>query len=53
MFQTTLMLGNRFFSWRKKFWESWSDILAELPRREKETNIKPDPDIDIFMKIGD
>ncbi|KAL0011829.1 hypothetical protein SO802_006937 [Lithocarpus litseifolius] len=26
------------------------DMLAELSRREKEANIKPDPDIDIFMK---
>ncbi|CAL5361430.1 unnamed protein product [Camellia sinensis] len=26
-----------------------TNILAELSRREKEANIKPDPDIDIFM----
>ncbi|KAJ9159320.1 hypothetical protein P3X46_024831 [Hevea brasiliensis] len=26
------------------------EILAELSRREKAANIKPDPDIDIFMK---
>ncbi|XP_015083790.1 pleiotropic drug resistance protein 1-like [Solanum pennellii] len=26
------------------------EILAELSRREKEANIKPDPDVDIFMK---
>lgn len=26
-------------------------MLAELSRREKELNIKPDPDIDIFMKV--
>ncbi|KAL6533835.1 transcription factor [Orobanche hederae] len=26
------------------------DMLAELSRREKAANIKPDPDIDIFMK---
>ncbi|XP_060973818.1 pleiotropic drug resistance protein 1 isoform X2 [Cannabis sativa] len=26
------------------------EMLAELSRREKEANIKPDPDIDIFMK---
>ncbi|CAN4128179.1 unnamed protein product [Withania somnifera] len=26
------------------------EILAELARREKEENIKPDPDVDIFMK---
>ncbi|GKV35635.1 hypothetical protein SLEP1_g43880 [Rubroshorea leprosula] len=26
------------------------DILVELSRREKASNIKPDPDIDVFMK---
>jgi len=26
-------------------------LLAELSRREKEANIKPDPDIDIYMKV--
>nr|XP_011466722.1 PREDICTED: pleiotropic drug resistance protein 1 [Fragaria vesca subsp. vesca] len=26
------------------------DMLAELARREKAANIKPDPDIDVFMK---
>ncbi|KAM4111347.1 hypothetical protein ACJW30_05G060500 [Castanea mollissima] len=26
------------------------DMLAELSRREKEANVKPDPDIDIYMK---
>ncbi|KAL9406998.1 hypothetical protein Peur_003970 [Populus x canadensis] len=26
------------------------DMLAELSRREKEANIKPDPDIDVFLK---
>ncbi|CAL5440389.1 unnamed protein product [Camellia sinensis] len=26
------------------------DMLTELARREKEANIKPDPDLDIFMK---
>ncbi|GKV35777.1 hypothetical protein SLEP1_g43996 [Rubroshorea leprosula] len=26
------------------------DMLAELSRREKAANIKPDPDIDVFMK---
>ncbi|KAI8558581.1 hypothetical protein RHMOL_Rhmol04G0105600 [Rhododendron molle] len=28
------------------------EMLAELSRREKEANIKPDPDIDIFMKAA-
>ncbi|KAK8695267.1 hypothetical protein V6N13_000433 [Hibiscus sabdariffa] len=27
------------------------EMLKELSRREKEANIKPDPDIDIYMKI--
>ena len=26
-------------------------MLAELSRREKEANVKPDPDIDLFMKV--
>ncbi|KAI9122006.1 hypothetical protein K1719_006695 [Acacia pycnantha] len=26
------------------------DLLAELCRREKEANIKPDPDLDVYMK---
>lgn len=26
-------------------------MLSELLRREKEANIKPDPDLDIFMKV--
>ncbi|KAI6694839.1 hypothetical protein NL676_022549 [Syzygium grande] len=29
-----------------------ADMLAELSRREKAGNIKPDPDIDIFMKAA-
>ncbi|XP_027084814.1 pleiotropic drug resistance protein 1-like [Coffea arabica] len=28
------------------------DMLEELSRREKQANIKPDPDIDIFMKAA-
>jgi len=28
-----------------------ADMLAEVCRREKEENIIPDPDIDIFMKV--
>ena len=27
-------------------------MLVELARREKEANIKPDPDVDIYMKVG-
>ncbi|KAJ4833721.1 hypothetical protein Tsubulata_038630 [Turnera subulata] len=29
------------------------ELLAELSRREKAANIKPDPDIDIYMKVND
>ncbi|KAL1818654.1 hypothetical protein ACET3Z_013523 [Daucus carota] len=28
------------------------EMLAELSRREKEANVKPDPDIDLFMKAA-
>ncbi|KAL5975218.1 Pleiotropic drug resistance protein tur2 [Asimina triloba] len=28
------------------------DLLMELSRREKEANIKPDPDLDVFMKAA-
>ncbi|KAF2299611.1 hypothetical protein GH714_039297 [Hevea brasiliensis] len=28
----------------------WLEMLAELSRREKAANIKPDPDIDVYMK---
>lgn len=28
-------------------------MLAELSRREKEANIKPDPDLDVFMKVSE
>ncbi|CAN8312262.1 unnamed protein product [Cochlearia groenlandica] len=27
------------------------DMLTELARREKEASIKPDPDVDVFMKV--
>lgn len=26
-------------------------MLAELSRREKEAQIRPDPDIDVYMKV--
>lgn len=29
-----------------------ADMLVELLRREKAANIKPDPDVDIFMKVS-
>lgn len=28
------------------------DMLTELARREKEANIKPDADVDVFMKVS-
>lgn len=28
------------------------EMLAELSRREGDANIKPDPDIDVFMKVA-
>ncbi|PSS01154.1 ABC transporter G family member protein, partial [Actinidia chinensis var. chinensis] len=40
------------FSGRCQGTGSRYDMLAELSRREKEANIKPDPDIDIFMKAS-
>lgn len=29
----------------------FAEMLAELLRREKELKIKPDPDIDVYMKV--
>jgi hypothetical protein len=29
------------------------EMLMELSRREKEAGIKPDPEIDMFMKVRD
>lgn len=29
-----------------------AEMLAELSRREKEANIKPDPDLDVYMKVS-
>ena len=28
-----------------------ADMLSELARREKAAGIKPDPDIDVYMKV--
>lgn len=30
---------------------TFADMLVELSRREKAANIRPDPDIDVFMKV--
>lgn len=30
----------------------FAEMLAELLRREKEAKIKPDPDIDAYMKVS-
>ncbi|GKE19221.1 pleiotropic drug resistance protein 1-like protein, partial [Tanacetum coccineum] len=32
--------------------QTFSDMLAELSRRERDANIKPDPDLDVFMKAA-
>lgn len=34
------------------FLQTKSDLLSELSRREKAASIKPDPDIDVFMKVN-
>ncbi|KAH0658432.1 hypothetical protein KY289_027180 [Solanum tuberosum] len=34
------------------FLKNYVEMLAELSVREKEANIKPDPDVDIFMKAA-
>jgi len=41
----------RGFEFRISNFENFAEILAELLRREKAANIKPDPDIDIYMKV--
>lgn len=33
------------------FLKKCSDLLMELSRREKEENIKPDPEVDIYLKV--
>ncbi|KAJ0075263.1 hypothetical protein Patl1_34349 [Pistacia atlantica] len=41
-------VGTRYdYSFREN-----EEMLSELSRREKESNIKPDPDIDVFMKAA-
>lgn len=30
-----------------------ADMLSELSRREKAANVKPDLDMDVFMKVRD
>lgn len=34
-----------------RFTYDFAEILSELSRREKHAEIKPDPDIDVFMKV--
>ena len=36
---------------QKSTFSHCADLLAEVSRREKEANIKPDPDIDVYMKV--
>ena len=45
-----IFLENRVLFFKLVCYE-YAEILAELSRREKEANIKPDPDVDIFMKV--
>jgi ABC-type multidrug transport system ATPase subunit len=40
-----------FFLMLSKSHHKIVDMITELARREKEANIKPDPDIDVFMKV--
>ncbi|GJT24875.1 hypothetical protein Tco_0894812 [Tanacetum coccineum] len=42
-------LGSNIF---RIYIQTFSDMLAELSRRERDANIKPDPDLDIFMKAA-
>ena len=45
-------LDLRNFGWLKtEYCPKLADMLVELSRREKAENIKPDPDIDIYMKV--
>lgn len=37
--------------WAFSLKKNYVEMLAELSIREKEANIKPDPDVDIFMKV--
>ena len=46
LFQEVWNNFSLFFSSKKS-----TEMLAELSRREKEAKIKPDPDIDVFMKV--
>ncbi|XP_024979136.1 pleiotropic drug resistance protein 1-like [Cynara cardunculus var. scolymus] len=48
----TLLLETLAFSARCQGVGSRYEMLAELSRREKDANIKPDPDIDVFMKAA-
>lgn len=56
--------GTTFFSFHTVFYGTFRrvcvsfsiiwptvDMLSELSRREKAANIKPDPVIDVFMKV--
>lgn len=47
-------MANEFwgFEFRISKFGNFAEILAELLRREKAANIKPDPDIDIYMKVA-
>lgn len=33
-------------------YDASSDLMTELARREKEAGIRPEPEVDLFMKVG-
>lgn len=43
------LIKTHLFFYKKK--KISADVLTELARREKHQSIKPDPDIDFFMKV--
>lgn len=45
-YNVVIVYGNLWF-----FLFFFADMLTELSRREKAANIKPDPDLDIIMKV--
>lgn len=47
-----LGFGSKNYVWICCYeFENFADMLTELSRREKEANIKPDPDLDVYMKV--
>lgn len=46
--QTVLIVATMVFLY---VIDDYAEMLAELSRREKVANIRPDPDVDIYMKV--